>query len=183
MDPPLPFVAAPVPTETLPLLPTLVVPELKLNRPDTPLVPADTEQIVNDPLDVADPIPLAIDMAPPDVERPMPALSSMLPPLPLLAPLPYPPAISTLPPLVMSAAVVLSPATILTLPPAAVVPAPTVMVMDPALPLVDAPVPMDRLPLLPSLVVPELKLKRPDTPLFPALTEWIVNDPLDVDDP
>ena len=70
-----------------------------------------------------------------------------------------------------------------TRPPDAVVPAPTVTAIDPALPLVDAPVPMDTLPLLPSLVVPELKLKRPETPLFPAPTVWIVMEPLEVAEP
>jgi hypothetical protein len=62
----LPVVAAPVPTDTLPLFPTLAVPELKLSRPDTPTLPAFIVRTVTDPLDVVDPYPDSTDTAPPE---------------------------------------------------------------------------------------------------------------------
>ena len=88
MDPALPFVDAPDPTEMLPLLPTLAVPALKLKRPDTPLSPLFWVMIVIEPLDVDDPLPLANAIAPPDVVSPTPAVPTMAPPLPLAEPLP-----------------------------------------------------------------------------------------------
>jgi len=39
------------------------------------------------------------------------------------------------------------------------------------------------LPLLPTLAVPELKLKRPDTPLSPEFIVRTVTEPLDVIEP
>jgi hypothetical protein len=59
------LVAFPDPTETLPLLPSLVVPELKLSRPDTPLSPPRTVRMVIEPLDVDVPSPVDSTNAPP----------------------------------------------------------------------------------------------------------------------
>ena len=75
------------------------------------------------------------------------------------------------------------PAKIHTPPPSPVLPAPTVTRMDPALPLVARSEPTEMLPLLPTLAVPELKLRRPDTPLLPEL--YVLNDifPLEVVEP
>ena len=78
---------------------------------------------------------------------------------------------------------VVSPEKMCTLPPRPVLPLPTVIVIEPALPLVEYPVPIDRVPESPLLVVPELKLSRPLTPLLPELTVRIVIEPLDVDEP
>ena len=39
------------------------------------------------------------------------------------------------------------------------------------------------LPLLPTLAVPELKLRRPDTPTLPEFIVRTVTDPLDVIEP
>ena len=70
MEPALPEVDAPVPTEMLPLLPSLVEPELKLSRPDTPLSPDITVLTVMDPLDVDEPVPLLRATAPPEFDVP-----------------------------------------------------------------------------------------------------------------
>ena len=57
------------------------------------------------------------------------------------------------------------------------------MRIEPAFPTVEAPEPMEMLPLLPELAVPELKLKRPDTPLSPEFIVRTVTEPLDVIEP
>ena len=56
-------------------------------------------------------------------------------------------------------------------------------VMDPALPVVARSEPIEMLPLLPKLAVPELKLRRPDTPTLPEFIVRTVTDPLDVIEP
>ena len=98
MDPALPLVARSEPTEMLPLLPTLAVPELKLKRPDTPLSPALTARTVMVPLDVDEPYPVASSNAPPLIEVPSPLVASKSPPSPLEEPLPKPPVNTTSPP-------------------------------------------------------------------------------------
>jgi hypothetical protein len=92
-----------------------------------------------------------------------------------------PPRIETMPPTLLLA--VVWPAKIHTPPPSPVLPAPTVTRMEPALPFVDAPLPIETLPLFPSLVVPELKLSHPETPLVPELCVLMVIEPLDVEHP
>jgi hypothetical protein len=63
--PPGPFVAVPVPRDRLPELPQDVVPELKINAPLTPFVPALTAAILIEPLVDAAPEPDSIVIAPP----------------------------------------------------------------------------------------------------------------------
>jgi len=92
---------------------------------------------------------------------------------------PKPVATSTAPPL----DTVDSPENTRKSPPSPVSPAPTVTRMDPPFPLVARSVPIEMLPLLPTLVDPELKLSRPDTPLLPALNVLVVMEPLEVVEP
>ena len=153
MSPALPDVAVPVPTEMRPLVPPLAVPELKVKCPLTPLMPALGVQSTASPLDVAVPWPVRTATWPP-LEAPAGAVAA-----------------------------VASPANTMTSPPSLVFPEPTVTRMDPALPLVECPVPTEMLPLLPTLAVPELKLKRPDTPLSPEFIVRTVTEPLDVIEP
>jgi hypothetical protein len=70
----LPPVAPPLPIEIDPLLPDDVVPELKLNTPLTPAVPAFALRITIAPLDVSTPIPEVISIHPP-VPKPEQLLS------------------------------------------------------------------------------------------------------------
>jgi hypothetical protein len=65
MSPPFPFVEDPVATTILPDVPELVVPEVKLKWPLTPLVPALSVRTTTEPLDVAVPSPVVRDTAPP----------------------------------------------------------------------------------------------------------------------
>ena len=66
MLPPWPFVAAPVLSEKLPLLPALDVPVVKRKAPETPLCPASAVPKSIDPLEVAVLVPLVMPMWPPD---------------------------------------------------------------------------------------------------------------------
>jgi hypothetical protein len=81
--PPLPPSAAPVFTSTSPDEPTLVVPELKLSAPLTPLVPAFAVFIVIEPDVVAVPTPVDIEMAPPVFEAERPPVDAISPPVPV----------------------------------------------------------------------------------------------------
>ena len=81
MDPALPLVARSDPTEMLPLLPKLAVPELKLKRPDTAPSPALKVRNVILPLDCVDPYPDHSVMAPPERAVDSPANIVTLPPV------------------------------------------------------------------------------------------------------
>ena len=128
--PPLPPVAAPLPIDTDPLVPDDVVPELKLNAPLTPLMPAFADLIVIAPLVVFVPALPVMVIAPPVLSVPTPEL--MLTPPPTVAP--RPPESEAAPPVLE-----LSPAVIDASPPAALVPEPTVIDTAPPLPPVEAP--------------------------------------------
>merc|ERR1712091_716082 len=52
------------------------------------------------------------------------------------------------------------------------------MLMEPPLPLATVPVPTRSSPLLPELVVPLLNIRKPLTPVVPALAVLITMDPL-----
>ena len=170
----------------------LVVPELKLSRPDTPLSPDFTVLTVTEPLDVDEPVPLLKATAPPEFDVPSPAgctfpgscdhevllLISMAPPLAAVPLRAKPPVIATKPPAVLVA--VVSPEVTLTLPPSRVLPGWMCTRMSPPLPAVALPVPTAMRPLVPALAVPELKVKCPLTPLSPALGVLSIASPLDV---
>ena len=64
-EPPVPAVAAPVPSEKLPLVPELAVPELKTKAPLTPTNPAFADRTKIAPLVVAMPAPVVIEIKPP----------------------------------------------------------------------------------------------------------------------
>merc|ERR1719453_1103012 len=86
--PPVPPVAAPDAIEIEPLVPELVVPELKTNRPLTPFAPAFAVLIVIAPLVVAVPSPVLMSIWPPVTLVPLPDSRSSAPPWPAVAPLP-----------------------------------------------------------------------------------------------
>ena len=109
MAPPWPPVAVPVPIEMLPELPDDVVPELNTIAPLMPLLPALSDLIVTDPLDVDDPNPEATATAPPVAPLPLPAVISMAPPEPVVP------------------VCVVEPATMLRAPPMSLLPLPTVI--------------------------------------------------------
>jgi len=73
----------PEPKTTDPLTPELAVPVLSTNIPLTPFAPEFEVRSVIDPLEVEDPNPLLIEMAPPLLEDDIPALNVILPPRPL----------------------------------------------------------------------------------------------------
>jgi hypothetical protein len=101
-----------VPIDKLPLFPSLVEPELKLSRPDTPLSPELTVLTVMEPLDVDEPVPLLKATAPPEFDVPSAAgctfpgscdhesrlLISIAPPLAAVPLRAKPPVIATRPP-------------------------------------------------------------------------------------
>ena len=65
MFPPAPLVALPVLIDTLPLAPADEIPEAIVTAPLTPLVPLLADSSINDPLDVALPLPVRIVTDPP----------------------------------------------------------------------------------------------------------------------
>ena len=65
MSPPLPFVAAPVFINTLPVVPELDVPDLNIKFPLTPVVPASIVLNTIAPLDFGTLAPAVILIAPP----------------------------------------------------------------------------------------------------------------------
>ena len=65
ISPPLPFVDVPVPIVKLPEVPWLVVPEVNVKTPLTPVVPLFTVDKISDPLEVLDPYPVKKEIAPP----------------------------------------------------------------------------------------------------------------------
>ena len=89
----------PVPTEMLPELPDVVVPELKIRAPLMPLVPEWRDRIVTEPLVDNVPDPPNMDTAPPVAPLPLPAVNSIEPPWPVVPVwVVVPPTIVTLPP-------------------------------------------------------------------------------------
>jgi hypothetical protein len=65
------------------------------------------------------------------------------------------------------------------LPPSTVLPDPTDKKNEPPLPFVETPVSNIIFPLLPTLAVPVLKLRPPETPFVPALTLRMIISPLE----
>ena len=82
MSPPFPAVASPEVRIRLPLVPLLVVPEANSSNPLTPEVPALTVCIFKTPLEVAVPLPLLKETAPPVAAWPIPPEISKVPPRP-----------------------------------------------------------------------------------------------------
>jgi hypothetical protein len=96
IDPAVPPVAAPVPIESEPDEPELLVPELNVRRPVTPPSPAFEVRIVIAPLVLAMPCPLVRPMAPPVSLLLSPEVMVINPPTPLL---PVPTVMLIAPPL------------------------------------------------------------------------------------
>ena len=96
--PPAPLaVVVPLPIDIEPELPELDVPELNTSIPLIPAVPAFTERIMTDPLDVAVPDPDRMVMVPPVSVVPTPPARSSIPP-PCVVARPWPAVIDTPPP-------------------------------------------------------------------------------------
>ena len=85
--PPAPSTAEPDLSVIDPLLPADVVPDVKLNAPETPAPPAFVDLRLKAPLDFALPYPVIIDTAPPVFAVASPALIATRPPAEI-APLP-----------------------------------------------------------------------------------------------
>ena len=76
----MPVVDAPVLSTMTPLPPLLVVPELKLNAPLTPFVPASADDTLMAPLVEAVPTPAERTKAPPVLATPLPPVTLIAPP-------------------------------------------------------------------------------------------------------
>ena len=123
-------------------------------------------------------LPERILINPQVAPTPVPALSSVCPPIPPVVLAPIPAFTVTSPP--VDEAALVSPADTSTLPPSNLVPDAIEIKIFPPFPPVASPVDTITAPLEPALDVPDWNVKLPLTPVVPASTVFKIKDPLDV---